>query len=342
MAKFKRYDTYSLNEAKKDENGYYHDSAIVGRVGLLTYYNADGTKRIEYRPPKEAFDENSLKTLKGVPVTHKHPSKLVNEDSYKDSSPVGAVLSEGRQDGNNIVADIIIYDLASCNNDRELSCGYTVETIEEAGTTPDGEHYDAIQTNIVYNHLAVVSKGRAGNARLNLDAEGNQCYDLNSENKKEEKSMKKINIDNKEYEVAEEVEKELSKRQAQCDAKDSEIKALKDQIKADEAKFKEDFAKAVKARIELEKTAEKYKVEKADEMDEKTIKVEVIKKVFPKVSLDGKNDAYVDAMFDIAKAQEVEHKDAIEENNKKMTETKKTENTDSKELSLENIEDFEF
>ena len=342
MAKFKRYDTYSLNEAKKDENGYYHDSAIVGRVGLLTYYNADGTKRIEYRPPKEAFNENSLKTLKGVPVTHKHPSKLVNEESYKNSSPIGAVLSEGRQDGNNIVADIIIYDLASCNNDRELSCGYTVETIEEAGTTPDGERYDAIQTNIVYNHLAVVSKGRAGNARLNLDAEGNQCYDLNSENKKEEKSMKKINIDNKEYEVAEEVEKELSKRQAQCDAKDSEIKALKDQIKADEAKFKEDFAKAVKARIELEKTAEKYKVEKADEMDEKTIKVEVIKKVFPKVSLDGKNDAYVDAMFDIAKAQEVEHKDAIEENNKKMTKTKKTENNDSKELSLENIEDFEF
>ena len=342
MAKFKRYDNYSLNEAKKDENGYYHDSAIVGRVGLLTYYNADGTKRIEYRPPKEAFNENSLKTLKGVPVTHKHPSKLVNEDSYKDSSPVGAVLSEGRQDGNNIVADIIIYDLASCNNDRELSCGYTVETIEEAGTTPEGEHYDAIQTNIVYNHLAVVSKGRAGNARLNLDADGNQCYDLNNENKKEEKSMKKINIDNKEYEVAEEVEKELSKRQAQCDAKDSEIKALKDQIKADEAKFKEDFTKAVKARIELEKTAEKYKVEKADEMDEKTIKVEVIKKVFPKVSLDGKNDAYIDAMFDIAKTQEVEHKDAIEENNKKMTKTKKTENNDSKELSLENIEDFEF
>ena len=112
MAKFKRYDTYSLNEAKKDENGYYHDSAIVGRVGLLTYYNADGTKRIEYRPPKEAFNEKSLKTLKGVPVTHKHPSKLVNEDSYKNSSPIGAVLSEGRQDGNNIVADIIIYDLA--------------------------------------------------------------------------------------------------------------------------------------------------------------------------------------------------------------------------------------
>ena len=40
--------------------------------------------------------------------------------------------------------------------------------------------------------------------------------------------------------------------------------------------------------------------------------------------------------------QNAEHKDAIEENNKKMTTTKKTENTDSKELSLENIEDFEF
>lgn len=342
MAKFKRFDTYSLNEAKKDDNGYYHDSAIVGRVGLLTYYNADGTKRIEYRPPQEAFNEDSLKTLKGVPVTHKHPSKLVNEDSYKDSSPVGAVLSEGRQDGDNIVADVIIYDLNSCGNDRELSCGYTVETIEEAGTTPDGEHYDALQTNIIYNHLAVVPRGRAGNARLNLDAEGNQCYYLNSEKKKEEISMKKINIDNKEYEVAEEVEKELSKRQAQCDAKDSEIKALKEQIKADEAKFKEDFAKAVKARVELEKTASEYKVEKADEMDEKTIKTEIIKKVFPKISLDGKDDAYIEAMFDIAKTQEVEHKDAIAENNKKMEEVKKTQKTDSKELSIDNIEDFEF
>lgn len=342
MAKFKRYDTYALNEAKKDENGYYHDSAIVGRVGLLTYYNADGTKRIEYRPPKEAFNEDSLKTLKGVPVTHKHPKKLINEDSYKESSPVGAVLSEGRKDGDNIVADVIIYDLNSCGNDRELSCGYTVETIEEAGTTPDGEHYDALQTNIIYNHLAVVPKGRAGNAKLNLDAEGNQCYDLDSKNKKEEKSMKKINIDNKEYEVEEEVEKELSKRQAQCDAKDSEIKVLKDKIKADEAKFKEDFAKAVKARVELEKTASDYKVEKADEMDEKTIKTEIIKKVFPKISLDGKNDAYVDAMFDIAKSQEVEHKDAIEENNKKMYDKKKVENKDTAELSIENIEDFVF
>ena len=78
------------------------------------------------------------------------------------------------------------------------------------------------------------------------------------------------------------------------------------------------------------------------EMDEKTIKVEVIKKVFPKVSLDGKNDAYVDAMFDIAKAQEVEHKDAIEENNKKMYDKKKVENKDNAELSIENIEDFVF
>lgn len=338
MAKFKRFDTYSLNEAKKDDNGYYHDTAIVGRTGLLTYYNADGTKRIEYRPPEEAFKEDSLKTLKGVPVTHRHPTKLVNEDSYKDSSPIGAVLSEGRQDGQNIIADVIIYDLASCSKDRELSCGYTVETIEEPGTTPEGEHYDAIQTNIIYNHLAVVHRGRAGNAKLNLDEDGNQCYNMDS-NEKEEKSMKKINIDNKEYEVAEEVERELSKRQAQCDAKESEIKALKEQIKADEAKFKEDFAKAVKARLELEKTAEKYEIAKADEMDEKTIKTEVIKKVYPKVTLDGKDDAYVDAMFDIAKMQEVERKDAIKENNKKMTKIKKPE---KKELNMDNIEDFEF
>ena len=60
------------------------------------------------------------------------------------------------------------------------------------------------------------------------------------------------------------------------------------------------------------------------------------------ISLDGKDDAYVDAMFDIANSQEVEHKDAIEENNKKMYDKKKVENKDNAELSIENIEDFVF
>lgn len=45
-----RYDYYSLPKATKTDEGFIKDTPIIGRTGLLTYFNADGTKRIEYRP----------------------------------------------------------------------------------------------------------------------------------------------------------------------------------------------------------------------------------------------------------------------------------------------------
>ena len=52
---------------------------------------------------------------------------------------------------------------------KELSLGYNLDLVEEPGTY-NGEPYDAIQTNIVINHLALVASARAGEqARLNID-----------------------------------------------------------------------------------------------------------------------------------------------------------------------------
>jgi len=45
---------------------------------------------------------------------------------------------------------------------RGLSMGYLVDIKHESGTTPDGEAYDAIQTNLRMNHIALVDQGRAG------------------------------------------------------------------------------------------------------------------------------------------------------------------------------------
>ena len=47
--------------------------------------------------------------------------------------------------------------------------GYNLDLIEEPGVWK-GQPYDAIQTNIVINHLALVASARAGEqARLNID-----------------------------------------------------------------------------------------------------------------------------------------------------------------------------
>lgn len=63
-----RYDTYSFQATKTDE-GFIQDNPVIGRTGILKYLNADGSPRYEYRPPEEAFNADSLDTLKGKPIT---------------------------------------------------------------------------------------------------------------------------------------------------------------------------------------------------------------------------------------------------------------------------------
>ncbi len=168
----------------------------MGRAGLLKYRNADGSERVEYRPPEEAFSEDSLASLMGKPITLGHKA-MVTASNAAEVAPIGTVLSAGRKDGGNIRADIVIYDLPTA--DRELSCGYRPDLDETPGITLEGEHYDAIQRNIRYNHVAVVTKGRAGVSRLNMD--GDQLPE------KEPKQMVKVRLNSGiEYEVPAEVE----------------------------------------------------------------------------------------------------------------------------------------
>lgn len=162
-----RYDSVAIKATKTSE-GFIRDAPIVGRTGILKYQNADGSIRYEYRPPDEAFNADSLASLQGKPITVGHKA-MVSAANAAKVQPIGTVLTAGRQDGDTIRADIVIYDLPT--NARELSCGYSLDLDETPGTAPDGQHYDAVQRNIRYNHVAVVPRGRAGIARLNMDGE---------------------------------------------------------------------------------------------------------------------------------------------------------------------------
>ena len=54
-----RFDTVEIRAVKTDE-GFIRDAPVIGRAGILRYKNADGSERIEYRPPDEAFAADSL------------------------------------------------------------------------------------------------------------------------------------------------------------------------------------------------------------------------------------------------------------------------------------------
>ena len=316
-----RYDNYAIQAIKTDE-GFIRDIPIIGRSGILVYQNADGSTRREYRPPEEAFKADSLASIRGKPITLGHHG-LVSSENFYDTKPVGTVISEGRKDGDNIRADVVIYALSD-TKDRELSCGYQTELEETSGVTPDGEHYDAIQRNIVYNHLAIVPRGRAGNARLNMD--GDQIF-------MEVKNMSKIKLDNGiEYDVPAEVEvaikgmtekadaskKEFDALQAKFDSASAEIEKLKQDAEKAEADFKAKFDSAVKETIELRMIAGKHGIEKADEMTNDEIKRAVVSKVHPNLKLDGKSAEYIEVAFDLAKDTEVQHQDAMAEQRKAM------------------------
>ena len=334
-----RYDNYAIQAIKTDE-GFVRDAPIIGRTGILIYRNADGSERREYRPPEEAFRAESLTSIRGKPITLGHHG-LVTSESYQNSKPVGTVISDGRQDGNNIRADVVIYSLDTA--DRELSCGYQTELEETSGVTPEGEHYDAIQRNIIYNHLAIVPQGRAGNARLNMD--GEQIIET------EEKSMSKIKLDNGiEYDVPAEVEvafkgmtekadaskKEFDALQAKFDSANAEIEKLKEDAKKAEEDFKAKFDSAVKETIELRSIATKHGIEKADAMSNDEIKKAVVAKVHPKLNLDGKSAEYISVAFDLAKDTDVQHEDAMAKQRKALGGDV---HQDEKELSLDEVKE---
>ena len=320
-----RFDNVAFKATKTDE-GFIRDSPIVGRTGILVYRNADGTERREYRPPEEAFAADSLASLMGKPITIGHKAFVTAGNAAK-VAPVGSVLSAGRQDGNAIRADIVIYNLDT--DARELSCGYSLNLDETPGITPEGEHYDAIQRNIVYNHVALVPRGRAGIARLNMD--GSQIID-DERNENDMAEMTKIRLDSGiEYECAPEVkveiekmrkdsaeaQKEQDKLQAKFDALEAELKKEQEGRKADAEAHKANFDEAVKARVELLKVAEAHKVANADSMTDTEIKTAVIKAVRgDAINLDGKSADYIEAAFDMAKADIKQHEDGMAEQRK--------------------------
>ncbi|WP_237173032.1 DUF2213 domain-containing protein [Paracandidimonas lactea] len=300
-----RYDRVPI-KATRNDAGYIIDTPVLTRTGVFLYRDPQGRERREYRPPEVVFAADSLSAYKGIPITDGHPGK-VNSKNVKQHI-VGTVMSEGRQDGNDLAADIVIHDPSPVEaGKKELSCGYEVTFDETPGVSPQGERYDAIQTSIKPNHLALVLRGRAGNARLNLDA-----ADEAANHPEESSTMDKIRLDSGlSYEAAPEVIQEVNrlrqdlatansdkdKAQAQADSLDAKVKELTGQIE----QVRQDAHAGALARIKLETQATDMGVQfKADAKD-REIQEAVIKKVRGDAfKLDGKSDDYVSAAYDLA------------------------------------------
>ncbi len=166
----KLIDTVSLGDARVNDAGYLEANARTARIGIQQYLGAElgrpdlGIVNV-YRDEAEVFSKRSLDTFSKIPVTLDHPSGPVTAETWKDVA-VGTTGDEVLRDGEYLKIGLKITDAAAVkavqNGKRELSVGYATDIVWEDGTSPDGTPYQARQTAIMADHIAIVSRGRAG------------------------------------------------------------------------------------------------------------------------------------------------------------------------------------
>lgn len=168
-------DRLTLDASRRTKDGYLKARARVARTGIYDYtgFEVDPENRHGlrdkavvkvYRPGDQVFDQSSLASFVGKPITDNHPSAPVTADNWRDHAR-GTVMGAIR-DGEYVAFDLMLTDkraIAAVEaGKRELSNGYATDLKIEPGTAPDGTAYDAVQTSIVGNHIALVDRGRAG------------------------------------------------------------------------------------------------------------------------------------------------------------------------------------
>ena len=295
-------------------------------AGVFSYFDDKGKKIRLLRSIDDV--KEATPGIADLPITLFHPTEDVTPENV-GRLKVGTIGHEVVFDGlnNKIHVDISdpkAVDAIKRRKIRAVSMGYDCRVVRDSGNW-QGVDYDARQTEIVYNHMALVPAGRAGDG-VNFRVRCGDAADFEIFNK-EEKHMKKTTLrDGSIVEVEDSVFDELKaykdESQSLKTAADEKQKVIdtitgeRDAAKASLTKAEKDIAdlkakaldeaeigKRVDARLALLKVADEAKIEKAAEMSDKDIKAAIIAKAYDGISLEGKSDDYITAMFDAACAQ---------------------------------------
>jgi hypothetical protein len=346
-----RLDKLDKVSVYKCEDGSYKGVAFVTRSGVFNYTTSDGKKRKELRHFEDVFSNDSLQSLKMIPITKFHPDKLVTPDNIKNCL-IGYTGENYEIDSNRVSIPININTkegIQAIENDGlvELSCGYELD-IENIPGIFDGVNYDVRQRNIKYNHLSLVSEARLGNdLKLNLDSKDAVMFTDNNNNNNSIKGdfkMPKLKIDGIEYEAAQEVINSLEKANKTSNdltenvktltTKLTEVTANYDSMKAQVDKSEKDMPLKIKSAVDERVNLLSIAMNHLDEKDTETIeklsntdvKKKIILKYCPDAKLDGKEEIYINARFDstIELNKKSEEDDNTSEHNKAHGDSSKT------------------
>lgn len=175
------FDTLTIDDStppRKTADGYLVADVRMARTGVQIYAAKDlgltdrdpsAPVRV-YRPPSAVFDAKAMASFAYRPVTNDHPPEAVTAQNWRDYS-VGQIGGEVIRDGHFVKVPMILMDSAAIRDyeagKRELSGGYTADVelrdgIVPAGEPDAGQPFDAVQSDIRGNHLALCDRARGG------------------------------------------------------------------------------------------------------------------------------------------------------------------------------------
>jgi uncharacterized protein len=324
-----------LRPPRRLPDGRLRVDALLTRTGVFTYRNADGSTRREYRPPEEVFDAESLASFEAVPVTDEHPPMMLNAQNSRQYTR-GATGENIRrdEDGRHMAGSLVVFDadlIAKMDRGKvQVSNGYICDLDMTPGTSPDGEKYDVVQRKIRGNHVAIVDSGRAGSARVRMDADdfadevpassgtglacgapaGHADHYTERTTMNLEEALKALGESNAKLEAE---TKRADAEKARADKSEGERDAEKARADASEkartdaaadaekrvSDAREQGRKDAAERLDVESKAKAAGVEFTAETTTEAIKIALVKKV-DNFDCAGKPSAYIDARFDSA------------------------------------------
>jgi hypothetical protein len=318
-----RYDfVSSTSKIKRTPQGFWRLDARFTRCGVFTYRRSDGTQIKEFRPPEEVFDANSMASIEDAPLTDTHKGMVSPKNVA--SLQVGHVSAGVARSGIFLSGSVVVQraDMIEAVDKKErieLSAGYTCD-IEDTQGEYEGERYDAVQRNIVYNHVGIGPSGwgRAGSeVALRLDGQDPDEAELNETRGNKETTMETIEIvfDGITYQI--EVPKALAGNfkaaMARLDSEKSDNEKIKSEFEAlqlEHGKLKakydaetsvEAIQEAAQKRAELVGNArainQKIDVSKSD----REIKTDALEACgYSSEELRDKDDSYINGAFEVA------------------------------------------
>lgn len=218
----------------RDANGFMRVSATVTAPGVYAYVR-NGKLRHELKPESEIFAPLHMESVHGAVVTDEHPAGGVavtpenSKELQRGHSMSPPTRSAAGLDVDLVVTDAKLIEAAESKRKTGVSLGMrnTFDHSPGIWTAPDGSKhpYEVIQTNMVTNHIAIVSTPRVTSAQLHLDSlEQDETEETNMANKAT------LTFDGYDFETEPAI---ASVVKAQLGRRDDEIKAL--QVKLSEA-----------------------------------------------------------------------------------------------------------